>query len=188
MTRRGRLASVAITAFLAGGGAALAAGACGTGVSSRYESDVRFERCMALDWQGDVDPQIRHGCWDEWVRYFTRGQTKDRIAYAKKELDELGPTESASAAASETATPVHATPDPTSVFIPPPVMISPDAGVDPDGGADAADSAPDAGPPKNACMTSCEAQSEACEVGCKGTSWCFKSCAVQRANCIGYCP
>lgn len=187
MTRRARLATAAAGAFAVGGGVALAAGACGTSVSSRYESDVRFERCMALDWQGDVDPQIRRGCWDEWVRHFTRGQTKDRIGYAKKELDKLASNDSAGAAGSETAAPVHATPDPTSVFIPPPVTITPDAGGDPDAGVDAPDSAP-AAPPKNACMTKCDAQSADCEVSCKGTSWCLKSCAVQRASCVGYCP
>ncbi|MFO0613075.1 MAG: hypothetical protein U0414_10825 [Polyangiaceae bacterium] len=185
-----RLATVAVAAFAAGGAATLVIAACGTSVSSRYESDVRFERCMALDWQGDVDPQIRQGCWDEWVRYFTRGQTRDRIAYAKKELEKLGSTEVASASVSAEATPHHAIPEPTSVFTPPPMMMTVDAGATTDGGiasADAGDGGPPPKPLKNDCMRMCDDQSEQCERSCTAT-WCMKSCAVQRAKCVGFCP
>lgn len=176
-----------VAGSLAAGGV-LAAGACGTSKSARYESDVRFERCMALDWQGDVDPQIRRGCWDEWVRYFTRGQTRDRIVYAKRELDKLASNDAALASASAEA-PARAIPEPTSVFTPPPMMMTtPDAGAPVDAGADAqVDAAVPENPIKNDCMKTCDAQHDDCERSCKQT-WCMKSCAVQHAKCVGFCP
>lgn len=187
MKGRSRVAAAAIVAFVGGGGAVVVLASCGTSKSARYESDVRFERCMALDWQGDVDPQIRRGCWDEWVRHFTRGQTRDRIAYAKRELDKLASNDVALASASANE-PIHAIPEPTSVFTPPPMMMTPDAGAPTDGGVDAApDAAPPANPLKNECMKTCDAQHETCERSCKQT-WCMKSCAVQHASCVGFCP
>ncbi len=147
-------------------------------MSTVYEGDVRFERCMALDWQGDVDAQIRRGCWEEWTRYYTLGQTRDRIEYARHEVDKLSPT--AGVAVADTA-PLHAIPEPTSVFLPPPMMIDV-----PSASASAGPSASVATPPKSPCETACEDSAGECSKICRGPV-CSKGCALQRAKCLERC-
>src|SRR5690349_10634748 len=73
---RRRATSVAIIA-------ALALPACGASIQALYEGDVRFERCMALDERADVKPTLRRACWDEWLEFYTFGQTRDRIDHAR---------------------------------------------------------------------------------------------------------
>src|SRR5258708_35016494 len=57
-----------------------------------YESDVRFEKCMALDTQPDVKPTIRRVCWEEWLSFYTFGQTRDRVDHAELRRKQLGAT------------------------------------------------------------------------------------------------
>ena len=58
-------------------------GACGASLQAIYEGDVRFEHCMALDSRTDVKPTLRRACWDEWQKFYTFGQTRDRVEYAR---------------------------------------------------------------------------------------------------------
>ena len=55
---------------------------CGASLQAVYEGDVRFEHCMALDAQPEVKPTIRRTCWEEWRKFYTFGQTRDRTEYA----------------------------------------------------------------------------------------------------------
>lgn len=56
---------------------------CGASIQALYEGDVRFEHCMALDARPDVERALREICWGEWVTFYTFGQTRDRIEYAR---------------------------------------------------------------------------------------------------------
>src|SRR3954466_10275807 len=67
-----------VTAALFGFGAI----SCGASIQAIYEGDVRFEHCMALDSRPDVKPTLRRACWDEWKKFYTFGQTRDRVDYA----------------------------------------------------------------------------------------------------------
>lgn len=152
------------------------ASACGASVSAVYEGDVRFERCMALDWQQSVDPNLRERCWEEWMKYFTLGQTRDRTDYARQQIQKLR-------SSSVEPKPLLAVPEPTSVFAPPPMMLS-DAGPPTESSGDAGD----AGPPsaKSECESTCDARADECRQLCKGAV-CDKSCAAKHARCLTKC-
>ena len=156
-------------------GVAAAVTACGASVSAVYEGDVRFERCMSLDWQQSVDPGLRRSCWEEWMKYFTLGQTRDRTDYARLQIQKLGST-------NVEQKPIHAVPETTSVFVSPPQTLAEDAGTQ--GGGPLA---PDGGPPaKPECETTCDARAGECQQLCKGAV-CEKACAAKHARCLQKC-
>lgn len=68
---------------------ATAATACGASIHAVYESDVRFEHCMALDSRPDVRAPVRVACWSEWLDFYTFGQTRDRVEYAEMRHQQL---------------------------------------------------------------------------------------------------
>jgi hypothetical protein len=159
-----------------------AALACGASVSKTYESDVRFERCYALDWKKDVDAGIRQRCWEEWVAFFAAGQPKDRIEYAKTQTqlasDGGEPLAAAAATSGRAGQPL---PEPTSVFAPVPMMAA-------TASASVAPPATSAKPavPRNACETRCDKAIEACLSGC-GSPICEQFCAQKHDKCAQRC-
>ena len=70
--------------------ASLVSTGCGASVEAIYESDVRFEHCMALDARVDVKPAMRRACWAEWAAFYTYGQTRDRLEHAQERIEALG--------------------------------------------------------------------------------------------------
>lgn len=169
--RRARFGAVAAAIGLAS--------ACGASVSAVYEGDVRFERCMSLDWAPQVDPALRRGCWEEWEKYYTLGQTRDRIEYARLQIGRL---QSSSVPSEPIDKPLLAVPEPTSVFAPPPMMLSgPDAGPAPSEDAGAAPA------PKSDCEARCDERTEECRSLCRGAV-CDKACAAKRSRCMQRCP
>ncbi len=64
---------------------------CGASIQSLYEGDVRFEHCMALDAEPGVKAVFRRACWTEWLTFYTYGQTRDRVIFARKRLKQLSP-------------------------------------------------------------------------------------------------
>jgi hypothetical protein len=110
--------------------------ACGASINAVYEGDVRFEHCMALDEQKDVKPTIRKACWEEWSKFYTFGQTRDRVEHAKRRVKQLnGASELDEAAAVDKEPIAAAVPEPTSPIAPPPMFLATDAGTsDADGG------------------------------------------------------
>ncbi|MFO0555079.1 MAG: hypothetical protein U0271_42270 [Polyangiaceae bacterium] len=171
---------------------------CGASVSRTYESDVRFERCYALDWNRDVDPQIRHHCWEEWVTYFAVGQSRDRIEYAKAQMASISgsgltiPSASASPSARAGASSAIGgpsggpsvagpLPEPTSVFAPVPVMASSASG------SSSALALRSAAPiQRTACETQCDRSLEACLSGC-ASGVCERYCAEKHGRCSTAC-
>lgn len=159
--------------------------ACGASVSQKYESDVRFERCLALDWNGSVEPSIRRRCWDEWVRFFAVGQNRDRIEYAKVQIADIdGRAEGA-----EAAKRAETLPEPKSAFEPVPMMANPKASAS---AAPAASSAAPAAPsaPQNGqrspCERKCDQNLEGCLSGCK-VPVCEQFCAQKHGTCSKSC-
>src|SRR5512138_3262438 len=108
---------------------------CGPSVQYIYEGNIRFEHCYRLDLDANIAPSHRRICWAEWVDNFSKGQTQDRLEYAKRRIAAI---ESGSGAAltlnleepSDAGPPPAALPDPTPVPInphapPPPVNPPP---------------------------------------------------------------
>jgi hypothetical protein len=159
---------------------------CGASIRGLYESDVRFEHCMALDSRPDVKPTLRRACWDEWVSFYTFGQPRDRTDYARlreKQLSSASDFDEGDVAPPRLAA---AAPDPTSAIAPPPMMMA----VADDGGA------PDAGAPTEAdertathdrCAAECQSGLEACRMICKATGPCERACTGRLARCNVRC-
>jgi hypothetical protein len=160
---------------------------CGASIRAIYESDVRFEHCMALDASSDVKPTLRRSCWDEWTRFYTFGQTRDRIDYAhlrEKQLSGASDFDEADTMVAQPSGTAAAAPDPTSAIAPPPSMV---AALD--GGA------PDAGAPSEAdertalharCASECQRALDACRQVCK-TPICERECSLRSKRCSARC-
>ncbi len=158
--------------------------ACGASINAVYEGDVRFEHCMALDEHSDEKSTIQRSCWDEWVKYYTYGQTRDRVEYARRRQKQL----SGESDFEETGAPgvavQRAVPEPTTVLAPPPMMFA-DAGKSPE--ADAAPSASAAPePPAAACAAQCREAWTPCKQGCTAAP-CEKTCAATYKRCMKKC-
>src|SRR5208282_5251534 len=162
---------------------------CGASIRAIYESDVRFEHCMALDASSDVKPTLRLGCWDEWTRFYTFGQTRDRIDYAhlrEKQLSGASDVDEADTTAAQPSATAAAAPDPTSAIAPPPSMVAAVL----DGGA------PDAGAPAEAeertalharCVSECDQALDTCRQICKKTPSCERACGLRSKRCSARC-
>jgi hypothetical protein len=157
---------------------------CGASIQAVYEGDVRFEHCMALDSRPDAKPTIRRACWEEWVNFYTFGQTRDRIDYAlmrQKQLSGASDFDEADLGPTKPSGP-SAVPDPTSAFAPPPMMLASDGG------------APDAAAPEQdpriaaraQCDADCQQGLDACRQGCK-TAPCEKACSGRYKRCATRC-
>jgi hypothetical protein len=154
------------------------AAGCGPSIQATYESDVRFEHCMALDSRPDVKPTIRRACWVEWVEQYNFGQTRDRVDYAQrreKQLRTASDFDEADWALPDTR--AAAAPEPTSAFAPPPITVA--------GGDAGAPGAADAGA-AGTCLDDCEQTSEACRAACK-TAQCEKACTARYKRCAKRC-
>lgn len=149
---------------------------------------MRFERCMALDSRSDVKPTIRRECWEGWISYYTFGQTRDRVEYAKRRHRQLSMASDFDEAEWAPAEPPQpAVPEPTNVMMPPPAMMvqAADAGVADaatDGGA-GADGTP---PPGAECAAVCDAQRTQCLGGCT-TGSCERACNAKYKRCMRTC-
>jgi hypothetical protein len=165
-----------VAGALAGAGAI----SCGASIQVVYEGDVRFEHCMALDSRPDVKPTIRRACWEGWVKFYTFGQTRDRIDYARKREQQLSAAsdfDEADWVPPQTGAPIAA-PDPTSAFAPPPMMLGNDGGP-----PDAAAPVPDE---RQACTADCQQSLDACRHACK-TAPCEKACSGYYKRCTKRC-
>src|SRR5438477_4594190 len=99
---------------------AAGATACGASIQAVYEGDVRFEHCMALDSRPDVKPTLRRACWEEWEKFYTFGQTRDRVDYAelrKQQLSIVSDFDEGDWASARSKT-ASAVPEPTSALAP----------------------------------------------------------------------
>ena len=149
---------------------------------------MRFEHCMALDARPDVKPTIRRTCWDEWRKFYTFGQTRDRTEYAALRDHQLGVASDFDEGDAQLAKAVGpSVVDPTSALAPPPRLI---AAVD-SGLADALPDAPkdaeiDAAPPAAGCAADCEQAWTFCRNECK-TAPCEKACSSKYKRCMKRC-
>jgi hypothetical protein len=167
--------------------------ACGASIHALYEGDVRFEHCMALDDNQEVKPTIRTACWDEWLKFYTFGQTSDRIEYAKSRMRQLrgGDDQRAPEMLASNSRPTEAVPEPTTALAPPPMMLVVDAG------AAETEKEPDDStkPPGAECASRCETSWLKCKKECVTPmcnrptciSKCEKTCKEEHATCMRYC-
>jgi hypothetical protein len=182
--RGSRLLRVAIAAgFLA------ATISCGASIQAVYEGDVRFEHCMSVDAQPDVKPAIPSTCWEEWLKFYTFGQTLDRIEHARARVKQLSASSDFTEAEWKAQNPSKpaAVPDPTSVAAPPPMLLTVDGGAR-DGGP--ADSGADADAavvlPGADCAGECQQGYAVCRKECK-TDACEKACVTKYKRCMKRC-
>ena len=158
---------------------------CGASIQALYEGDVGFEHCMALDARPDVKPTIRRTCWEEWVQFYTFGQTRDRIDHARVRREQLGAASDFDQAdwAPLSARGPLAVPDPTSAFAPPPMMLATDGGA-----VDASAGGPDASASlgSSECAADCQQNLDTCREGCKSAP-CEKACAARSKRCAARC-
>jgi hypothetical protein len=142
---------------------------------------------MALDSGKDVKPTIRKACWEEWVRFYTFGQTRDRVDYAKLRVKQLSASSDFDEGAWAPADPKRqsAAPEPTSVHAPPPMTLATDAGTQPEAAAPTA-SASAAAPFGAGCANDCEDGWSLCQRECK-TPVCEKNCTAKYRRCMRKC-
>lgn len=138
---------------------------------------------MALDAQSDVKPTLRRECWEEWIRYYTFGQTRDRMDYARRRQRQLGLASDFDEA--DWAPPANtgaSVPEPTDVLAPPPAMMIQDAGapISP-----VEDASADAGRAVS-CGQACESALRQCVDACT-TGSCEKSCSARFKACSRKC-
>jgi hypothetical protein len=173
---------------------ALAAGsttsalACGASINVVYEGDVRFEHCMALDDRATSKSAAQKSCWEEWGKYYTFGQTRDRVDYARLRQKQLsGDGDGGDGATANRSLALRAVPEPTTVLAPPPMMLA-DAGRPPEADAAAPDaSALDAAElPAAACASQCGDGWASCKKACT-TAACEKTCATSYKRCMKKC-
>ncbi len=173
-----------------GGLVALVTASCGASINAVYEGDVRFEHCMALDIEKQVKPTIRKACWDEWTKFYTFGQTRDRVEYAKLRMKQLNGASDFEASDLGTEEPrvASAVPEPTSALAPPPMMLVVDAGPAGPGADASADAAVDASasPPGSECAKACEGTWTECKTTC-ATATCERGCTGQFKRCMRKC-
>lgn len=172
--------------FTLAGFSALGVLACGAGMNAVYEGDVRFEHCMSLDADPGARTSDRKSCWDEWAEYYTFGQTRDRVDYARRRRKQLARPEGLPE--DPVVQPViaqRAVPEPTNVLAPPPGILT-DAGKppEPDAAIDAPLDAPE--PPAAACASQCRDAWTPCKQACT-TPACDKTCAGKYKTCMRRC-
>lgn len=177
------------------GAVGLLAVGCGASYQSIYEGEVRFEHCHRLDEEPQIPLTQRRECWREWTKFYTYGQTRDRLEYALRRQRELtakidNPNADITDSPDDTKgnEPVAA-PPPTSPFAPPPHVHdgtdagAKDAAIDP---ADLVDMLTSADQPAaqpclfrclqrwHPCIASCDPKDDAeCRKGCNAA---FKGC------------
>jgi hypothetical protein len=165
---------------------------CGPSVQAVYESNVRFEHCYRLDLDRDTAPSHRQTCWNEWVRTYNVGQTRDRIEYAKRRLRYLASGETSppplnlDAASQPEAAPEA--PAPTNLHTPPPALLKA-----PEPPAPSASASAPPGPqlPKDQCAGECAESYRACVSPCNGADADVPSrcvgCERDYARCMQRC-
>jgi hypothetical protein len=168
---------------------------CGASIQAVYEGNVRFEHCMALDSRNDVKPTIRRACWEEWVKFYTFGQTRDRVEYARLRRQQLIGASDFDEGDWQPAkrTGEAAVPEPTSVAAPPPMMLNQSDGGAAiadggrDGSAPSTSATPDTKPPVNGeCTAACESEWTLCQRDCR-TPNCEKVCQGKYKKCMKRC-
>jgi hypothetical protein len=173
----------------------IAATACGASIQAVYEGDVRFEHCMALDSRPDAKPTLRRACWEEWVKFYTFGQTRDRVDFAKLRQKQLSASSDFDEGTWSPTSPgprvAAAVPEPTSVLEPPPSTLASDGGSgEPppnDAGADAEGGAPVDPPPGSACGGECDDAWSNCQIECKKVDACERGCDAKHKRCMRKC-
>jgi hypothetical protein len=147
---------------------------------------------MALDSRADVKPTIRRACWQEWRKFYTFGQTRDRVEYAsirERQLARSSDFDEGEWMADSLAG-KRAVPEPTSVLAPPPILLSTpssdaaaplaEAGISLDAGRDAP------APLVKECTDACQQELPTCVDQCK-TLKCQTICKDKHAACITAC-
>lgn len=162
---------------------------CGASIQAVYESDVRFEHCIALDREPEIQPAIQRACWTEWLADYTFGQTRDRVVYAQQRLAALEVEQGGEGATSVASLiePLTA-PEPEGPHSGPPIMAHHDAGAESsEADAGATTEAAQAVELRNRCLERCATVRNECRSQCRSAP-CERGCATGFGGCVNDCP
>jgi hypothetical protein len=160
-------------------------GGCAPSFESVHEGSLRFEHCYRLDHDPEVPANQREYCWNEWVRVYTYGQTRDRVDYAGRRLRVLR---------GEPLPGVSPAPATTSQLQPeaPPLAVVPTASAAPPAPSNEPPSKVDA--PSNTqelpligCSRSCETALRDCKANCQVAPKGCAPCDPAYKDCLGRC-
>lgn len=177
------------------GAVGLLAVGCGASYQSIYEGEVRFEHCHRLDEEPEIPLTQRRECWREWTKFYTYGQTRDRLEYALRRQRELtakieNPNADIANAPDDPTNTNVAAPPPTSPFAPPPhVHDSTDAGAKDDSVIEPTELldmlTSGKYPPSQTCLLGCLKRWRPCAESCdpKGDTECRKGCDAAFKSC-----
>lgn len=165
-----------------------ALGGCGASYTSIYEGDVRFEHCYRLDEEPTVPTAQKRACWHAWAKFYTYGQTRDRVEYAMAREQALAEATMTACDASPRAMRAVAAPTPTNAFAPPPqTMPREDAGAPADAAPTTSSDAPVlANAPGSHCTSSCGGTWKRCAAACE-TGACNVKCDDAYRGCMRGC-
>lgn len=170
---------------------------CGPSFQAVHDGEARFEHCYAIDETPSLPLEKKAECWNDWIKHYTYGQTRDRVQYAGERYQALSrvpglPTDEAmmSAAPGEgVSTHTVAAPSPTNAFAPPPktsdnnegVDAGPTTGANANGNSGSSSSSGSAGqkpvkpaPAPQSPVASCASECETIWTSCRGS--CTKAC------------
>lgn len=186
---------------------AAATAACGPGLETMHESNLRFEHCYRLDMDPDIAGSHRLVCWRDWTQTYAYGQPRDRVEYARRRIITLesgdvrlldirgqplqrtrlfsfagAPSSTAAAPAPTSAhapppSTTAAAPGPTSAHAPPP-STAPD---------DRAKQEPVDEFPGDACSRPCGTAYETCAAGCRDQAEVCAKCREDYRTCMRRC-
>jgi hypothetical protein len=150
---------------------------------------------MALDSRPDAKPTLRRACWEEWVKFYTFGQTRDRVDFAKLRQAQLSASSDFDEGTWSPTSPgprtTPAVPEPTSVLAPPPSTLASDGGsgepTDLDAGADAEGGGWVEPPPGSMCARECDDAWTTCQMDCKKVAACETGCDAKHKRCMRKC-
>ena len=54
-----------------------------------FESDIRFEHCISLDFNNNTNDGYRLRCWLNWIYYYSYNQPGYKTKYASERINEI---------------------------------------------------------------------------------------------------
>ncbi|MDB4974329.1 MAG: hypothetical protein JWN48_2670 [Myxococcaceae bacterium] len=150
-----------------------------------HEGDTYFERCYAVDFDPQVRPEQKEGCWQAWLAFYTRHQPAHRVDYALRRIEAVQNGEPSL----ELPGTVAAELLPQDVKTELTSLVRADAGVSrTEPRLLASTMEGDAGPVENGCSHYCGEYEAACNARChEGSRTCLLGCESERKICLNGC-
>ncbi|MEZ4256877.1 MAG: hypothetical protein R3A78_14395 [Polyangiales bacterium] len=180
----------------------LTVAACGPSLRLRRESEIYFERCLAVDRSPKASPSFRRACWHAWLENYAVVSSHEDVLYADRRVtNHLPPAPDPARSQAQTAATPTALPTGENNVA---ESVDPEEALTPEDPAGAATETPPESPaprqtppappiarpkPPNACVDTCDTRYDACVDRCPSfTAACTAACKSERRVCSGACP